>query len=580
MIKSVVLPIILVLLSYLLLENSDAKIILAGVAIFIIGMFFLESGFKLFSGSHLERIIQNSTNSRIKALGVGFLSTSLVQSSSLISIIVISFLSAELITLSGALGIVFGSNIGTTTTAWIISTLGVKINISTFALYMIIFGVIFRVIKVDNYKAIGNILIGLGFVFLGIAYMKDGFETLKVAIDLSQYAIEGYKGVFVYVLVGAFITVIIQSSSATMALIITALVTNQILYINALELAIGANIGTTITALIASITSNANGKRVAIAHFIFNFITALMAILFIYELSDLVDMIASWFSISNDDFVIKLALFHTIFNILGVVVLFPFMSNLEEFLTRLFKDEKSSKLKAKYLDKLLVSVPEASIIAIRKEIIRLYLNAVEVISHALFLHRHKYLASDDLHEVVKKSNEKININLNDFYTNNIKSIYGEIIKFSALAQENMSEQDKTKVYDLKLASRNIVEAIKDIRDLHKNISTYLKSDNEYIKEEYNYLRVNIANTLKVVSSLLEEEDSKKIEYEIKKLKRDIKGLDDIRNDRIDTLIREKKIGKRMATSLINDTSFTYDISKNIIEAASIILQDKIDITDE
>jgi len=579
MLKKVFVPLLLMLLAFLLFSNDDAKIIIAGIAIFLIGMVFMEDGFKLFSGGILEKLIEKSTNNIPKAIFTGFVSTSVVQSSSLISVIVISFLGAGLISLAGAIGVVFGSNIGTTTTAWIVSSFGVKIKISAYAMPMIIFGVISRFSSNNTYKGLGNVLIGLGFVFLGISYMKDGFDTLKAGLDLSQFAMEGYLGAVVYIALGAIATIVIQSSSATMALIITALATGQIIYINALELAIGANIGTTVTAVIAALASNSDGKRLAVAHFIFNIITGIIAIVFLYKLAELVDYTALKIGIASDDYAMKLALFHTIFNIIGVLVVSPFTYKLESFLLGLFKDEKTSKLKPKYLEKGLIKIPDAALSCVKKETFHLYENALEVISHAIYLHRHKFLGSnkEDLNEIVKKSNLDINININQFYTNKIKSLYGEIIKFSALAQDGMEEEDKNKIYDLKLASRNIVEAIKDIRELHKNITIYLKSDNEFIEEEYNSIRIGIANILNTINELRDEEDELEVISTLEVLKDDLNELEYLRNDKIDSLIRENKINKKMATSLINDTSFAYDISKNLIQTASILLVSSDDI---
>lgn len=579
MAKRILYPLILILLAYLLFSNEDAKVIIAGVAIFLIGMVFMEDGFKLFSGGILEKVIQKSTSSIPRAIGTGFLSTSIVQSSSLVSVIVISFLSAGLISLSGAIGIVFGSNIGTTTTAWIVSSFGVKIKISAYAMPMIIFGVLFRFSKSDTLKGFGNVLVGLGFVFLGISYMKDGFETLKAALDLSQFAIEGYLGIVVYIALGAIATIVIQSSSATMALIITALVTGQIIYINALELAIGANIGTTVTAVIAALASNSNGKRLAVAHFIFNITTGIIAIVFLYQLADIVDFLASKLLIAQENYSMKLALFHTIFNIIGVLVVSPFTYKLENFLKGLFKNEKTSKSKPKFLDIGLTKIPDAALIGIKKEIFHLYENAQEVLSHGIYLHRHNYrgVHVDTLSKIVKNSKLDINTDVNLFYTNKIKSLYGEIVKFAAYAQESMDEKDKQRVYDLKIAARNIVESTKDIRDLHKNITIYLKSKNEYIKEEYNDIRLSIVTVLKTIYDIKDETDEIEILSALEVLKDSLKHLDILRTQKIDELIREDKIDKKMATSLINDASFAHDISKNIIEAMSILLIDSKDI---
>ncbi|MBU0721728.1 Na/Pi symporter [bacterium] len=572
MLKGSVYPLFLLAIAYILFSSNDAKIIIAGIAIFLIGMTFMEDGFKLFSGGMLERVLEKSTQTLPRAIATGFLSTSIAQSSSLISIVIISFLSAELITLSGAIGVIFGSNIGTTTTAWIVSSFGVKIDIAYYAMPMIIFGSIFSFHENKSYRGLGGVLIGLGFVFLGIGYMKDGFEALKSGLDLAQYAMEGYLGVLVYVLLGGIATVIIQSSSATMALIITALATNQIEYFNALELAIGANIGTTVTAIIGSLTSNANGKRLAVAHFIFNIVTGAFAIVFLFYLADLVEFIALKISIADDDYAMKLALFHTIFNIIGVLLVSPFTGRLVIYLQGLFNKEPKDINRAKYLDKVVVEVPEAAIMALKKEIENLYENAIEVLSHALSLHRHTFMGLDEdkIVTVVEKSVQKIDTNIDEFYEKKIKSLYGDIIHYATVSQENMTPLDKNKIYSLKLASRDIVEAIKDAKELQKNINRYMKGKNKFIKDEYNYLRVEIAKTLDSIYQIQKNGDDFEVLAKIKVLESNIDKLDIIKNGRIDKLIRNGDIDSKMATSLINDSFFALEISKNIVHVAKLL----------
>ncbi len=577
MLKKYYYQFFLLALAFIIFYNEEYKIIIAGIAIFLVGMVFMEEGFKLFSGGVLEKALYVSTDTLPKAVGTGFVATAIMQSSSLVSIIIISFLSAELITLSGAIGVIFGSNIGTTTTAWIVSSFGVKIDIATYAMPMIIFGVVLKFSNSKSYQGVGKVLLGLGFVFLGIAYMKDGFEVLQSTLDLSKYAVKGYLGALIYILFGIVATVVMQSSSATIALIITALATNQIIYINALELAIGANVGTTITAVLGSISSNANGKRVAVAHFIFNATTAFIAIVFLYQLSDLTTFLASKIGIADNDYGMKLSLFHTIFNILGVIIVSPFTKKLVKYLETLFIEVNIYALKPLYLDNVVINVPDAAIESIKKETIHLYDSAVEAISHSMFLHRHKFINSADIENVVKNSDITINADINEFYINKIKSLYGEIIHYATLSQENMSEEKRNIVYDLKLASREIVEAMKNMRDLQKNISYYSKSKNLFIKDEYNNLRVYIAKTIDAIEKLKEHDDDLDVISSIELLKEKIKVLDNIKNSKIDTLIRENKIDSKMATSLINDSEFAYDVAKKLIEAATILWIKDIDI---
>lgn len=351
-------------------------------------MYFMEDGFKLFSGSVLENILQRFTSNLFKSITTGFFATTLVQSSSLISVIVISFLSVELLTLTQGIGVIFGSNLGSTTTAWIVSALGLNIKISLFAMPMIIFGAIFRFMNGNTYKGIGNILLGLGFIFLGISYMKDGFETLKDSIDLASFAMDGFLGLIVYIIIGAVATVVIQSSGATMAIIITALSSGSIIYINALALAIGANVGTTVTAIIGSLTSNENGKRLALAHLIFNIITALVAVIFLHYIKDLVDYISPYFNIDSTNYSMKLALFHTIFNILGILLVAPFINIIVVISEKLIKKKVSKYSKPKYLLQSNINIPNASMLSIKKSVLT-YMKTVKKLCfmHLIFIQR-------------------------------------------------------------------------------------------------------------------------------------------------------------------------------------------------
>jgi len=570
MYRRIFYPLFLLALGYLLLINNDAKTIVAGIAIFLIGMVFMEDGFKLFSGGMLEKVLEKSTNNVPKAIGTGFIATAIVQSSSLISIIVISFLSAELISLAGAVGVVFGSNIGTTTTAWIVSAFGVKIKIAHYAMPMLIFGVVFRFSSKKSLQGLGNVLVGLGFVFLGIGYMKEGFETLKEGLDLGAYAMEGYLGVLVYVLLGAIATVVIQSSSATVALIITALATGQIGYINGLELAIGANIGTTVTAVIGAMTSNSNGKRLAVAHFIFNMITGAIAIIFLYQLATIVDTLSASIGIGEKDYAMKLALFHTIFNVIGVLVVSPFTHRLVKFLKGLFIEEEAKVDRAKYLDDIVITMPESALASLQKELEHLYDNAARILSHALSLHRDDYLGKENINEVVKKSDKIININVNEIYETDVKELYGDIVRYATLSQENMNEEQMRRVYYYKVASKDIVEAIKDARELQKNINKYLIGENEAVKKEYNFLREKIVTVLNKINNIRNQEDDLESLTKIEFLKKEIEDMDMVESGVIDKLIRTNAITTKMATSLINDSSFAYDISKRLIEVATTL----------
>ena len=563
--------VLLLALCYLLYINEDSKYIVAGVGIFIIGMYFMEDGFKFFSGGILEKLISKSTNTTFKSINLGIFATAILQSSSLVSIIVISFLSAKIISLSGALGVVFGSAVGTTATTWIVSTLGLKIDIAAFALPMIIFGVIFRFYKNKNLQGVGNILLGLGFVFLGIGYMKNGFEDLKQGINLAQFAMDGYLGIFVYALIGMIVTIIIQSSSATLALTITALASGQIIYINALAIAVGANIGTATTAAMGAMVSNANSKRMAVGLFIFKGITAVITLIFIYFIIDFVDYLANILGISSDDWAMKLAVFHTFFNLVGLIIFSFFIPKLVVFLKKLFIEDKNTYIqKPKYIDLEILTVPFVALKATRKETIHLYDNASEVLSHAIMLHRHRYLGKNDIAYIVKESTDIIELNIDEFYQTRIKSLYSDIIDYSTHFISNLDAQKQRYLYGLRTACRDIAEAVKNTKELQQNISKYLLSDNEYIKNEYNYIREAIAKTINTINEIKNSKDELDVLSKSELLKEYLISLDVIATGRIDVLIREKRIDKKMATTLLNDSSHAYIIINKLINVAKVL----------
>jgi len=576
--RKIFLPVILIILAYGFWISPDFKEISAGVAIFLFGMLSLEEGFKAFSGGVLERILKKSTDSTTKSIGFGVLATTVMQSSSLVSVLTISFLGAGLIGLAQGIGIVFGANIGTTTGAWLVAGFGLKVKISAYAMPMLVFGVILIFQKSKSLKGVGYILAGLGFLFLGIHYMKDGFEAFKDTIDLASFGGTGLKYLFIFTGIGIFATVVMQSSHATLVLIITALSVGQISYENALALAIGANVGTTITAIIGAMSSNIVGKRLAGAHLIFNVTTGLIAIIFMGQIMYSVDIVSAFVGISADDWTLKLAVFHTIFNIIGVVVMIPFINKLVVFLESTLKDTKDIGDKniehTKYLNDSVLELPGTSMAAIIRETKHLYENAFEIISHGLNIKRSNILSSMDLKDVIKEQYSNNSVDIDDFYNRKIKGIYGEIIDFSTKAQSEMTPEYIQELYKIKLANRDIVEAVKDTKHLQKNMIKYSISSNEYIKEQYNNIRIDLAELLRNIDILSKTTQEDEIILLLSKVKLHAQKYDIIANGTLDNLIRNSLITNEMATSLMNDSTYAFDISKNLIAMSEIIFIDR------
>ena len=574
MIRQSIFFILLLVLAIVLVVNPNFKTIAAGIAILLFGMIMLEKGFKAFSGGPLRKILKRTTNRVYKSITTGALVTAFMQSSSLVSVVAISFISAGLISLSGGMGLIFGANIGTTATAWLVAGFGLKVKISALAMPMLVFGIIFSLQKKDSYRGMGNILAGLGFFFLGVYYMKEGFDVYKEYIDLTRYAISGFRGIVVYTFIGVFITTILQSSSATMALILTALSAGQIEYENALSLAIGANIGTTITAVIGSVSSNSSGKRLAGAHMIFNLSTGLVALSAIFPLAYLVNYLSSVVGISDDDYALKLAMFHTIFNILGVLIMLPFMKVTERVLIRLIPEQDTMDIdKPKYLNESVMEFPGTAVSALIKESAYLFENAVfEILTHALNIHRSDIRSDLKAKEIVEQSKKDLKVNVRELYYSKVKTIYGEIIRYATTAQGtlDMDKEQRDRIAGIIVANRKMVEIIKAAFEIGKNVSIFQGADNFYMEREYDKFRKKIVQVLLAIYRLRTEDDQKKYYNKLLRLKEQTHKSRKLTNKSIDRLIRNDLITSEMASSLVNDKDNVNLILRNLISVAELL----------
>ncbi|MFO7542660.1 MAG: Na/Pi symporter [Thiobacillus sp.] len=580
MLRRILLPSIFLVLAWGFWVSPDFNEIAAGVAIFLFGMLSLEEGFKAFTGGVLEKLLRVSTDRLWKSVSFGIVSTTVMQSSSLVSVLSISFLSAGLIGLAQGIGIIFGANLGTTTGAWLVAGLGLKVNISAYAMPMLVFGVILLFQSTKVLKGIGYVLMGLGFLFLGIHHMKVGFESFKSAIDLAQFAVPGLIGLLLYTFIGTLATVIMQSSHATLVLIITALAAHQITYENALALAIGANIGTTITAILGAIGANVEGRRLAAAHLLFNAVTGLIAIVFIYPFIWAVDSVSHGIGIAADNYTLKLAVFHTLFNLVGIVVMLPFIQKLVSLLERILKDQPRKVSMPHFINDAVAGYPDAALKALRQEIQHLFSNAFDVIALVLNVAPAQLRKDTDQASLAQPPETVRAVDIDDHYDRRIKSLYNAIVDF--IARVKIGPETKLQgenLYALRDASRNIVEAVKDIKHLQKNLLRYLDSPNPHIRQEYNGIRQRLALLLKDIHVLAEDPDTEAL-LALDGLRADLFADDALASGNLERLIRGGHITPEMATSLMNDSSYAHDVANNLINMAKVLFSPKETIMNE
>jgi phosphate:Na+ symporter len=565
------LLIVIPLLSYGFWLSAEFKGIAAGVSIFLFGMLSLEQGFKAFTGGVLERILQRTTDTSWKSFGFGFLSATLMQSSGLVSVITISFLSAGLLELAAGIGIIFGSNLGTTTGAWLIAGLGLKVNIATYAMPLLVFGVLCIFQTGKQLKGIGYILSGLGFLLLGIHYMKESFEHFESTINLAEYAMVGVKGLLIYTAIGIVVTIIMQSSHATMLLTITAVSVHQITYDNALALVIGANIGTTVTAIIASLGANIQGKRLAGSHLLINLFTGIFVLIFIKKFGIAVDILSANLGIGASDNAMKLATFHSLFNLAGIILFFPFIKQQVMLLERLFIEKRPAIFEPKYLGMSAMDFPETVVESVRLESIHLYENAIHIIMHTFGLQKRDLEKDGSLQQLIEQNSDPIEYDIDSSYEKRIKGIYSAIIAFISQAGFTWEMTQSAKLSWLREANKHLVEAIKDTKHLQKNWIKFRVSTNQAATNEYNKIAYQIVLHIRQVENFRREIEGNELPLlSLDALKATIKNDDMQMNRTIEALIREHKITPETGSSLINDSAYMRNIKKNLLKAAETL----------
>ncbi len=576
MLRRILLPTVFLVLTWGFWVSPEFKEIAAGVAIFLFGMLSLEEGFRAFTGGFLERFLKRSTNKLYKSLGFGVVTTTLMQSSSLVSVITISFLGAGMIDLYAGLGIIFGANLGTTTGAWLVAGFGLKVKIAAYAMPILVFGVLLIFQKSRALKGVGYVLSGLGFLFLGIHYMREGFDTFKDTIDLAAYAVSGYPGLFLFALMGMVATVVMQSSHATLVLIITALASGQITYENALALAIGANVGTTITAILGAMGAGVEGKRLAGGHLIFNLVTGLVAIAFIHQFMMVVERASVVLGIAAEDYTLKLAVFHTLFNTAGIVIMVPLMRPVERLLLRVMPARIPEPMRPLFLKEAALEFPDTALNAVRRETFHLYDQAFKLITHGIDLHRREVLSEVPLKDIVtgQSRGSRIDVDLDEDYEQTVKALHGAILEFISRAQSNLRHGQGTALLEFRTAGRSIVATVKDIKHLRKNLARFSVSENEHIRLAYSRLRVLLGRVLRAIARL--RQDAERGEHTalagLDALRLEVEGADVLSDGSLDHMIRNGLITVEMGTSLINDSSYANSAAGHLIDMAGVLFR--------
>ena len=354
-------------------------VLIGSLGLFVFGMKHMSEGLQQAAGGGLRKILSGMTSNRYLGVLSGFLITALVQSSSATTVMTVSFVNAGLLTLMESAGIMMGANIGTTITGWLISVFGFKVSLSSYSLIIIAIGAPFLFLPKNKYKAAANAIIGFAILFMGLGFLKDSVPTLDADSPLiaffTQFKDTPFLGRVMFVGLGALVTIIIQSSSAAMALTLTLVLKGVVPFDVGAAMILGENIGTTITAEIASLVGNVHAKRSARIHSLFNIIGVSWMIFFIpYFLKLIAGFLpADPFVIADDSSreaaTVALAAFHTTFNVLNVSILIWFVPLLVKLAIKTVpsKGDDDEVFKLEYISSGITETPELALLEAKKE---------------------------------------------------------------------------------------------------------------------------------------------------------------------------------------------------------------------
>lgn len=575
------LPLALLGLVVLFFWQPQLATLAAGVALFMMGMRHLEEGFRAFTGGALERWLARSTNRLWKSLTFGIVSTALVQSSSLVTLLSIAFLSAGLISLVAGIGIVFGANLGTTTGAWLIALVGLKVDLATVAMPLLVFGVMLGRRAEPHWKGIGQVMLGIGLLFLGIDLMKAGFAAFEGVLDLERIAVGGWLGVLLYTLIGMLATVLMQSSHATLMITLAALASGQLVYGNALAMAIGANLGTTITAVIGALGSNAAGRRLAGAHILFNLVTAMVALAILPWLVQLVETGSAWLGIAQDAHTLKLALFHTLFNVLGLLIMLPFVPLLVKLLMRWLPDtlphgeaagpaqslSEQPRTRAIYLNDSALLHGNTALRVLDQELNHLASLSRQVIAVALYLPPGvlQGMSRQQLHlKVARPVPQDLREDADALYERHVKGVYADIVDFMSRMELSLPPEQQQALLEHSLASRDLVEAVKAAKHLQTNLRKQIDNQQPPIREAYDLMREQCGLALLELNRLGDLQGDTEAQRELfDAYEEQERRFAEAFQRQVQARLRNRELDGWQATSLLNDMHYLLRIRRHL-----------------
>ena len=463
--------------------------LLGALGMFLYGMNLMSAGLQKAAGSKMRNFLTAMTSNPFKGVLSGLGITTVIQSSSATTVMTVGFVNAGLLTLSQAVGVIMGANIGTTVTAWLVSLLGFKADISLFAVPLMAVGFILSLAKSDKRRHISELIVGFSLLFLGLSLMKESVpdlrETPEVLSFIQNWTSYGFGSVLIFLVFGSVLALVLQSSSATMALTLIMVNMGWIPFEMGAAMVLGENIGTTITANIAAAVGNANARRAALAHTLFNVFGVCWVLLLFRPFLTLVGATIGWMGLPNpmeidnsmtmtaDESISTLygiSMLHTLFNLFNTMILIWFVNLIVRIVTKVIKDKKSAEedsVKLKFIDAGPLSTAELAVGQARSEVIHFAEISRRIVE---FVRRAVNAKSDKEFEDMRQRLVK--------YEEISDRIEYEIAQFlNALPEDSISEETRTETKRM----YKIIGELESLGDSGESIGRILMRRNSHEK---------------------------------------------------------------------------------------------------
>ena len=528
---------------------------IGALALLLWGMDLLSSGIQKGAGNKLQKLLSVVSGNRFTAVFTGLLVTGIIQSSSATTVMVVSFVNAQILSLTQAIGIIFGANIGTTVTAWIVSFLGFSFSVSAFAIPLIGIGFFLKSLKKSKIKNFSDLFLGFGMLFLGLDLLGDTLSLNPESVSFINSITDwGFLGIIVGVLIGAVLTGLIHSSSAFTAIILTMAAAGSINWKLSAALVLGSNIGTTIDAVLSSIGASTNAKRAAAVHVGFNICGTIIAVICFNPFLSLVDLIVPGTPESN--ITNHIAMLHTVFNTCSTIIFLPFVNQIAMLVSKLIKEPKS-QVEKKYKLPLIITqnryTIDSYILQIEKEIALMSAKTMTMLDEI-----YTALKGFDLGFITNPKNGRVKglneVSLDRTYLNSIENISSQVLEqedyidqmneaisdflMNCYQMNDVSEHNKAKISKLIQITAEIEDLSDECASIVHVLQKYILTSDQrksssyekllpfvdQVKEFFDYISQHLSFGLSYTLSSEEKRLSVKMEESIDTTKKQLKKL--------------------------------------------------------